>query len=64
MLPTLALISALLGLLLILFLIYREEKGELGSRERSLLAAVSVVMIVVAAWHVGPEIFGGGGGGH
>jgi hypothetical protein len=64
MLPTLALISALIGLLLIISLIYREQKGEMGSRERSLLVTVSIVMIAVAAWHIGPELFGGGGGGH
>lgn len=64
MLPTLALISALLGLLLIFFLIYREEKSEMGSRERNILVVVSIVMIAVTAWHVGPELFGGGGGGH
>ena len=27
-----------------------------------LLVLVSVVMITVAAWHIGPELFGGGGG--
>jgi membrane-associated HD superfamily phosphohydrolase len=64
MLPTLALLSALIGLLLILFLIHREQKSEIGSRERSMLMLVSVVMIAVAAWHIGPELFGGGGGGH
>jgi len=64
MFPTLALISALLGLLIIIFLIYREQKDEIGSRERSLLVTVSIVMITVAAWHIGPELFGGGGGGH
>jgi hypothetical protein len=64
MLPTLALISALAGLLLIVFLIYREEKAEIGSKERGMLALVSVVMIVVAAWHILPELLGGGGGGH
>lgn len=64
MLPTLALLSALIGLLLILYLIYREQKSEVGSRERSMLVLVSLVMITVAAWHIGPELFGGGGGGH
>ena len=61
MLPTLALFSAAVGLLLIIFLIYRELKPQLGGTQRNMLAVVSLVSFVVAAYHI---IDGLGGGGH
>ena len=59
MLPTLGLIAATIGLLLIIYLIYREQKGETGSAERNMLLVVSIVALSVTAWHV---LFAGGGG--
>ena len=49
MLPTLALIAATLGLLLIIFLVYREQKRETGPAERNMLLVVSLVTLSVAA---------------
>jgi hypothetical protein len=60
MLPTLGLIAATIGLLLIIFLVYREQKSEAAPAERNMLIAVSVVTLVVAAWH----IVGPGSGAH
>jgi hypothetical protein len=61
MLPTLGLISATLGLLLIIFIVFREQRSEAGPAERNMLVAVSVVTVVVAAWHI---LAAGAGGGH
>jgi hypothetical protein len=61
MLPTLALISATIGLLLIIFLIYRELRAESGSAERSMLVLVGLVTLVVGAYHI---LAAGSGGGH
>jgi multisubunit Na+/H+ antiporter MnhB subunit len=58
MFPQLALIAAALGLLLILFLVYREQKSETASAERNMLLVVSILALSVAAWHV----FASGGG--
>lgn len=52
MLPTLGLIAATFGLLLIIFLVYREQKSEAGSAERNMLLVVSVVTLAVAGWHI------------
>jgi hypothetical protein len=60
MLPTLALISATIGLLLIIFLVYREQRAESGSPERSMLWAVGLVTLAVGAFH----ILSAGSGGH
>ncbi len=61
MLPTLALISATIGLLLIIFLISREQRAESGSTERSMLVVVGLVTLVVGAYHI---LAAGSGGGH
>ena len=61
MLPTLALISATIGLLLIIFLIYREQRAETGSAERSMLVVVGLVTLVVGAYHT---LSAGSGGAH
>jgi len=61
MLPTLALISATIGLLLIIFLIYREQRAETGSAERSMLVVVGLVTLVVGAYHI---LSAGSGGAH
>ena len=61
MLPTLALISATIGLLLIIFLIYREQRAESGSAERSMLVLVGLVTLVVGAYHI---LAAGSGGAH
>jgi hypothetical protein len=60
MLPTLALITATIGLLLIIFLVYREERAESGSAERNMLVVVGLVTLVVGAFH----ILSSGGGAH
>jgi hypothetical protein len=61
MLPTLALISATVGLLLIIFLVFREQRAEAGSTERNMLIAVALVTLVVGAWHI---VSAGSGGAH
>jgi hypothetical protein len=60
MFTTLALTSALIGLLLILFLIYREVKNDIAPMERSTLMLVSVVFLVVAGWHIVAGLSGSG----
>jgi hypothetical protein len=52
MLPNLALITATLGLLLIMGMIYREVGSELAAPERTSFAGGAVVILVVAAWHL------------
>jgi hypothetical protein len=61
MLPTLALASAAIGLLLIIFLVFRELKPQLGGTERNMLAVVSVISLVVAAYHIIDGLRAGGG---
>ena len=61
MLSSLALIAAALGLLLIIFLVYREQAAETAPAERRMLIAVALVTASVAAWHV---LGSGGGAGH
>jgi hypothetical protein len=58
MLSTFALIAAALGLLLIIFLVYREQRDETAPAERRMLIAVALVTFTVAAYHV----LGSGGG--
>ena len=62
MLSTLALAAAAVGLLLIIFLVFRELKPQLGGTERNMLAVVSVISLVVAAFHIIQGL--GAGGGH
>ena len=61
MLPTLALISATIGLLLIIFLVHREQRAESGPTERNMLVVVGLVTLVVGAWHI---LSAGSGGAH
>ena len=61
MLPNLALISATLGLLLIMFLIYREQKDEMDTFEKSSFGGGAVIVLVVAVVHI---LATSGGGGH
>ena len=61
MLPTLGLASAAIGLLLIIFLIYSVLSQQLKSRDRNLLALVSVVSLVVAGWHIVAGLTSSGG---
>jgi hypothetical protein len=60
MLATFALIAAALGLLLIIFLVYREQANETAPAERRMLVAVALVTMTVAAYHV----LHSGGGAH
>jgi len=59
MLPTFALASATIGLLLIIFLVYREQRSETGKVERNMLISVSVISLVVAAYHIIAGLSGG-----
>jgi hypothetical protein len=61
MLPTLAIFAGAVGLLLIIFLIYRELKGQLGGMQRNMLAVVALVSFVVAAFHIVAGLSGGEG---
>ena len=61
MLPNLALIAATLGLLLIMFLIYREMKEEMDTLEKSSFGGGAVVVVIVAVAHI---LTTSGGGGH
>jgi hypothetical protein len=61
MLPNLGLITATLGLLLIMWLIYREVGSEMGSLERTSFGGGAVVILLVAIVHL---MATAGGGGH
>ena len=61
MLPNLGLISATLGLLLIMWLIYREVGSEMGSVERTCFGGGALVIVAVAVVHL---LTTAGGGGH
>jgi len=61
MLPSLAVSAAALGLLLIISLVYREQKDETAPAERRMLVAVALVTLGVAAYHV---LGSHGGAGH
>jgi len=52
MLPNLGLITATLGLLVILGMVYKEVGGELGSVEKTSFAGGGLVIVVVAAVHL------------
>lgn len=52
MLTVLAIITANVGLLLILYLIWREEKDEAGAAEQQMLAASGVLVTMVGVWQV------------
>jgi hypothetical protein len=61
MLPNLALMAATLGLLLIMFLIYREMKDEMDTLEKSSFGGGAVIVLVVAVAHI---LATSGGAGH
>jgi hypothetical protein len=61
MLPNLALMAATLGLLLIMFLIYREMKDEMDTLEKSSFGGGAVIVLVVAVVHI---LATSGGAGH
>jgi hypothetical membrane protein len=52
MLTILAILTAAVGFLLILFLVWREEKAESGAVETQLLAANGVLVALVGVWQV------------
>jgi hypothetical protein len=59
--PNLALIAATVGLLLIMFLIYREMKDEMGTLEKSSFGGGALIVVIVAVVHI---LATGSGGGH
>jgi hypothetical protein len=61
MLPNLALAAATFGLLLIMYLIYREMKTEMDTFEKSSFAGGALVVLIVAIVHI---VSTAGGGGH
>jgi hypothetical protein len=61
MLPNLAVSAAALGLLFIIFLVYREQRNDTAPAERRMLVAVALVTLTVAAVHV---LQSGGGAAH
>lgn len=52
MLTALALTAATLGLLVIIFLVHREQRAEAGSAERTMLVVVGLLTLVVGAFHI------------
>ena len=52
MLPNLGLIAATLGLLLIMWLIYREVGSEMGSFEKTSFGGGALVIVIVAVVHL------------
>jgi hypothetical protein len=52
MLPNLALVSATIGLLSLMGLIYREVGRDMAPPERASFAGGALVLLVVTAWHV------------
>ena len=61
MLPNLALMAATLGLLLIMFLIYREKKDEMDSFEKTSFGGGAAIVLIVAVVHI---LATSGGAGH
>lgn len=61
MFPNLGLITATLGLLLIMFLIYRETGKEMDTVEKTSFGGGALVVVVVAVVHL---LASAGGGGH
>lgn len=61
MLPNLGLITATLGLLTIMGMIYREVGSELGSFEKTSFAGGGLVIVAVAVIHL---VATAGGAGH
>ena len=61
MLGNIALVVATVGLLGILWMIYREVRDEVGPLEKNSLVAGAITVVVVAAWHIASTA---GGGGH
>ena len=60
MFPVLAIATATIGLLLILALIFREVKDDVGSTEKGALAGGAVLAIAVSVWQVIAHWPGGG----
>jgi hypothetical protein len=60
MLANVALTIATIGLLAILWMIYREVRDEAGPLEKNSLVAGAVTVVLVAVWHIAST----GGGGH
>jgi hypothetical protein len=52
MLPNLALATATVGLLLIMWMIYREVGSEMAPADRTAFAGGAVVILAVSAWHL------------
>ena len=61
MLPVFGLITATLGLLLILFLIWREEGAAIEGTEKGALAGAAALTVVVGIIQVIQHLPGGGG---
>lgn len=61
MLANVALTVATIGLLAILWMIYREVRDEAGPLEKNSLVAGAVTVVLVAAWHI---VATAGGAGH
>jgi hypothetical protein len=61
MLPNLGLIAATVGLLLIMWLIYREVGSEMGSVEKTSFGGGALIILVVAVVHL---LTTAGGGAH
>ena len=59
MLPNLALIVATIGLLTILWMIYREVREQAGPLEKNSLVAGAVTVVLVMVWHVATTAGGG-----
>ena len=59
MLPNLALVVATIGLLTILWMIYREVREQAGPLEKNSLVAGAVTVVLVMVWHVATTAGGG-----
>lgn len=59
MLANLAVLVATLGLLVILWMVYREVRESAGPLERNSLIAGAATVVIVAVWHLATA-----GGGH
>lgn len=64
MLPVFAIVTAALGLALIVFLIYREEASESGSTEKAMLFGSTLLVLAVGVWQAIAHLPGAGSGGH
>ena len=64
MLPVFALITATVGLLLIVFLVMREVGGDTEGIDKNAMYAAAAFTLAIGVWQVIAHLPGAGSGGH